>query len=208
VQVDGYPGFDRLSGGGRIRLAGCWAHARRKFYEVQQATGSPVAAEALRRIAELYAIENAIRGRAVDARQGVRQSTSLPLVTSMKTWLERQFAQIPPRGSLADAIRYTLSRWQLLCRFLNDARVELDTNTVERAIRPVTLGRKNHLFAGSDGGADRWATVCSLITTAKLNDVEPLAYLQSVLERMSSGHPISRLDDLLPWNWRPTTALN
>ena len=208
VQVDGYPGFDRLSGGGRIWLAGCWAHARRKFYEVQQATGSPIAAEALRRIAEFYAIENAIRGRTADARQDVRQSRSLPLVTAMKAWLERQLAQIPPRGSLADAIRYTLSRWELLCRFLDDGRVELDTNTVERAIRPVTLGRKNHLFAGSDGGADRWATVYSLITTAKLNDVEPFAYLQSVLERMSSGHPMSRLDDLLPWNWRPTIGLN
>jgi len=208
VQVDGYPGFDRLTSGGRIQLAGCWAHARRKFYEVQQATGSPIAAEALRRIAEFYAIENAIRGRAADARQGVRQSRSLPPVTAMKAWLEQQLAQIPPRGSLADAIRYTLSRWHLLCRFLDDGRLELDTNTVERAIRPITLGRKNHLFAGSDGGADRWATVCSLITTAKLNDVEPFAYLQSVLERLSSGHPMSRLDDLLPWNWRPTINLN
>ena len=106
------------------------------------------------------------------------------------------------------AIRSTLSRWNLLCRFLDDGRVELDTNTVERAIRPVTLGRKNHRFAGSDGGADRWATVCALITTAKLNDVEPFAYLQRVLERMSGGHPMSRFDDLLPWNWQPTTALN
>jgi transposase len=123
----------------------------------------------------------------------------------MKAWLEMQFAQIPPRGSLADAIRYTLSRWEVLCCFLHDGRVELDTNTVERAIRPVTLGRKNHLFARSDGGADRWATVCSLITTAKLNYVEPFAYLEDVLERMSSGHPMNRLDDLLPWNWRPTT---
>ena len=208
VQVDGYPGFDRLSNGGRIQLAGCWAHARRKFYEVQQATGSPIAAEALRRIAELYAIETAIRGHAADARQSVRQSRSLPLVTALKAWLEMQFAQLPPRGTLADAIRYTLSRWEVLCCFLNDGRVELDTNTVERAIRPVTLGRKNHLFAGSDGGADRWATVCSLITTAKLIDVEPLAYLQNVLERMSSGHPMSQLDDLLPWNWRPATVLN
>ena len=207
VQVDGYPGFDRLSSGGTIQLAGCWAHARRKFYEVQQATASPVAAEALRRIAELYAIESAIRGHAADARQSVRQSRSRPLVTAMKVWLERQFAQIPPRGSLADAIRYTLSRWEVLCCFLGDGRVELDTNTVERAIRPITLGLKNHLFAGSDGGADRWATVCSLITTAKLNDVEPFAYLRDVLQRLSDGHPMSQLDDLLPWNWRPSIAV-
>ncbi len=116
--------------------------------------------------------------------------------------------QLPPKSTLADAIRYSLTRWDALCVFLNDGRIELDTNTVERAIRPVTLGRKNHLFAGSDGGADRWATVCSLITTAKLNNVEPFAYLKDLLERMSAGHPMSRIDELLPWNWRPTTSLN
>jgi len=194
--------------GGTIQIAACWAHARRKFFEVQQATGSPVAAEALQRIAELYAVETAVRSQTAGARQSMRQSKSLPLVTAMKIWLEKQFTLIPPRSGLADAIRYTLTRWDNLCCFLDDGRIELDTNTVERAIRPVTLGRKNHLFAGSDSGANRWATVCSLITTAKLNDVEPFAYLQDVLERMSNGHPMSRLDDLLPWNWRPTTALN
>jgi transposase len=207
VQVDGYVGFERLSDGGTIQLAGCWAHARRRFYDVQQATDSPVAAEALQRIAELYAIETAIRGQTSAARQNVRQSRSLPLVTKMKAWLETRFAQVPPRGGLADAIRYTLSRWDLLCRFLDDGRIELDTNTVERAIRPVTLGRKNHLFAGSDGGANRWATVCSLITTAKLNNVEPFAYLKDVLERLSDGHPMSRLADLLPWNWASSVAV-
>jgi hypothetical protein len=108
----------------------------------------------------------------------------------MKAWLETQLTHIPPRSGLADAIRYSLTRWSSLCCFLDDGRIELDTNTVERAIRPITLGRKNHLFAGSDGGAARWATVCSLISTAKLNDVEPFAYLKDVLERMSNGHPI------------------
>ena len=110
-----------------------------------------------------------------------------------------------PRGGLAEAIRYSLVRWEDLCRFLDDGRVELDTNTVERAIRPIALGRKSHLFAGSDGGADRWAIVCFLITTAKLNDREPYAYLKDVLERMTNGHSASRLDDLLPWNWTPFT---
>jgi transposase len=208
VQVDGYPGFDQLAKGGTIRLAACWAHARRKFYEVQQAIGSPVAAEALQRIAELYAVETSIRSQTAGARQSVRQSKSLPLITAMKTWLLKQLTLIPPRSGLADAIRYTLTRWDNLCCFLDDGRIELDTNTVERAIRPVTLGRKNHLFAGSDGGANRWATVCSLITTAKLNDVEPFAYLKDVLERTSNGHPMSRLDELLPWNWRPSIVLN
>jgi transposase len=208
VQVDGYPGFDRLGERGDIQLAACWAHARRRFYEVQQATASPIAAEALRRIAELYAIEASIRGHTAAARQNVRQSRSLPLLTAMKAWLEMQFAQIPPSSGLADAIRYALARWSTLCCFLEDGRVELDNNTVERAIRPITLGRKNHLFAGSDGGARRWATVSSLITTAKLNNVEPFGYLSDVLERMSNGHPAARLDELLPWNWRPPTTFN
>ena len=205
VQVDGYPGFERLRAN-HIQLAACWAHARRKFYEVHQATGSPIAAEALRRIAELYAIEKTIWGHKAGARQRARQSRSLPLVEAMKVWLETEFNRIPPRSSLADAIRYALSRWSDLSQFLDDGRIELDTNTVERAIRPIALGRKNHLFAGSDGGAVRWAVVASLLATAKLNNVEPFAYLKDVLERMSNGHPMSRLDDLLPWNWTPSIA--
>jgi len=206
LQVDGYPGFERLRVGGDIQLAACWAHARRKFYEVHQATGSPIAAEALRRIAELYAIEKTICGQTADTRQRARQDRSLPLVEAMKVWLETEFNRIPPRSGLADAIRYALTRWGALAKFLDDGRIELDTNTVERAIRPIALGRKNHLFAGSDGGAARWAVLASLLTTAKLNHVEPFAYLKNVLERMCSGHPMSRLDDLLPWNWAPSTA--
>ena len=171
-----------------------------------RATGSPVAAEALSRIAELYAIEATIRGQTAEARQGVRRTKSLPLVGAMKTWLEAQLHRLPPRGGLADAIRYALTRWDALCRFLDDGRVELDTNTVERAMRPIALGRKNHLFTGSDGGAARWAVVASPLATAKLNDVEPFAYLKDVLERMSNGHPMNRLDDLLPWNWNPSNA--
>ena len=201
VQVDGYPGFERLAAGGAIQLAACWAHARRKFYEVHQATDSPVAAEALRRIAELYAIEATIRSQTAETRQSARQIKSRPLVAAMKTWLEAELDRVPPRGGIADAMRYALARWSALAKFLDDGRIELDNNTVERAIRPIALGRKNHLFAGSDGGAARWATVCSLIATAKLNDVEPFAYLKDVLERMTEGHPMSRLDDLLPWNW-------
>ena len=206
VHVDGYPGFEQLCAGGDIQLAACWAHARRKFYEVHEATGSPGAAEALKRIAELYAIEATIRGHAAEARQATRRIKSMPLIAAMKTWLEAELTRIPPRGSLADAIRYALSRWPALCRFLDDGRVELDNNTVERAIRPIALGRKNHLFAGSDGGASRWATVASLLATAKLNDVEPFSYLRDVLERLSDGHPMSRLDDLLPWNWTQQRA--
>ena len=206
LQVDGYPGFERLPTTGRIQLAACWAHARRKFYEVDQATGSPVAAEALRRITELYAVEATIRGQTAEARKSVRRAKSLPLVEAMKTWLEAELNRVPPRGGVADAIRYALTRWSALCRFLDDGRIELDNNAVERAIRPIALGRKNHLFAGSDGGAERWAVVASLLATAKLNGVEPFAYLKDLLERLSDGHPMSRLDDLLPWNWASRVA--
>lgn len=157
VQVDGYPGFDQLTASGNITLAACWAHARRKFYEVHQATDSPIAAEALRRIAELYAIETTIRGQTHANRKSLRQSKSLSLVGAMKVWLETQFTLIPSRSGLADAIRYALTRWSALGLFLDDGRIELDNNTVERAIRPIALGRKNHLFAGSDGGAASFA---------------------------------------------------
>ena len=208
LQVDGYAGFERLTAGGDIVLAACWAHARRKFYEFNQATGSPIATEVLRRIADLYAIEREIRGRSAAERQGVRDIRSRPLADAMKPWLENQLRRVPPRGGLAEAIRYTLARWPAFCSFLDDGRVELDTNAVERAIRPVTLGRKNHLFAGSDGGADRWAIIASLFATTKLNDVEPYAYLKDVLERMTHGHPMSRIDDLLPWNWKASNAEN
>ncbi len=206
LHVDGYAGFEKIAASDRVDLAACWAHARRKFYEFHQTTDSPIAAEALRRIAGLYAIEKTIRGRSAAERKEVRDAQSRPLVEAMKPWPENQLQRVPPRGGLAEAIRYTLVRWPALCRFLEDGRVELDNNAVERAIRPVTLGRKNHLFAGSDGGADRWAVIVSLIETAKLNEVEPYAYLKDVLERMTNGHPMSRIDELLPWNWTPSTA--
>ena len=137
----------------------------------------------------------------------MRNAQSRPLLEAMKPWLEMELGRIPGRGGLAEAIRYALTRWPALCGFLDDGRIDLDNNPVERAIRPVALGRKNHLFAGSDEGGARWATVCSLIATAKLNDVEPFAYLKDVLERMTDDHPMSRIDDLLPWNW-PKTYVN
>lgn len=206
LQVDGYAGFEQLTAKGDIALAACWAHARRKFHEIEQATGSPIAAEALRRIADLYLIEKRIRGCSPDERQRVRTEQTRPLIDTLKVWMERELHRVPPRGGLADAIRYALTRWLALCRFLEDGRIEIDSNTVERAIRPIALGRKNYLFAGSDGGAERWATIASLLATAKLNDVEPYAYLKDVLERMSGGHPMSQIDDLLPWNWKPQSA--
>jgi transposase len=191
-----------------VTLAACWSHTRRKFYDVHAATDSPIAAEALSRIAALYTIEERIRGHSAEQRRRARAHESRPLVAAMKLWLEQELNRIPSNSSLADSIHYALARWPALCCFLTDGRVELDTNPVERAIRPVALGRKNHLFAGSDGGAERWAIVCSLIETAKLNGVEPFAYLRDVLDRLAKGHPNTKLDDLLPWTWKPADAVN
>jgi transposase len=191
----------------RIYPDASWTHTRRNFYEFFEANGSPVAAEALRRIGELYAIEARIRGLSPALRMAERRTFSKPLVEKLKVWLEQQLSRAPRRGKLADAIRYALSRWDGLTRFLHDGHIELDTNSVERAIRPVALGRKNHLFAGSDDGGARWATLCSLIETAKMNGVEPYAYLRDVLQRMVDGHPINRLDELLPWNRQPAESV-
>ena len=210
LQVDGYSGFDRLAGDhpkGAVKLAFCWAHVRRKFYDFHQATGSPIAAEALRRIAELYAIEARIRGRPPDQRRHIRQTETKPLVDAMKTWLEAELGRISAKSKLADAIRYALRHWQGLGLFLEDGRIEVDSNTVERTIRPIKLGCKNHLFAGSDGGAESWATIASLIQTAKLNDVEPFAYLRHVLESIVSGNTKANdLASLLPWAWKASQA--
>ncbi|WP_339797507.1 IS66 family transposase [uncultured Hyphomonas sp.] len=202
LHVDGYAGFEQVAARPDVTLAACWAHTRRKFYDVAQATGSPIAEEALRRIADLYAVEADVRGKAPAWRLAARRKMSAPRVENLRLWLENQLAQVPARSTLADAIRYTLTRWKGLSRFLEDGRVELDTNPVERAIRPVALGRKNHLFAGSDGGAERWAILCSLIETAKLNGIEPYAYLTDILQRMADGYPANRLGDLLPWAWK------
>jgi hypothetical protein len=187
---------------GDVVLAACWTHTRRKFYEIAEADKAPIAIEAVRRIAEIYAVEAGMRGQSPAHRLVYRRALSRPLVKELRSWLDAQLPKLAARSKLAEAIRYALTRWDALCRFLDDGRIELDTNPVERAIRPVALGRKNHLFAGSDGGGARWATVCSLIETAKMNHVEPYEYLHDVLQKMIDGHPINRLDDLLPWAWK------
>ena len=208
LHVDGYAGFEKLAERKDVTLAACWSHARRYFYDVAKSTGSPIAQEALRRISELYAIEKQVRGHPPPHRLTVRRQKSRPLVEELRLWLDAQLPLVSGHSSLAEAIRYALARWPALTRFLNDGRIELDTNPVERAIRPVTLGRKNHLFAGSDGGGARWATLCSLIETCKMNGVEPYAYLADVLTRMVDGHPINRLDELLPWAWKAGNHVN
>ncbi|PWB83856.1 MAG: IS66 family transposase [Methylocystaceae bacterium] len=202
LHVDGYAGFEKLANEEKVILAACWAHTRRKFYEVAQSTSSPIAEEALRRIGEIYVIEAEVRGRSPPDRLAARRQRSKPIVDALRLWFEQQLSHISARSTLADAIRYALARWSGLTRFLHDGRIELDTNPVERAIRPVALGRKNHMFAGSNRGGERWAIACSLVETCKLNDVEPYAYLSDVLTRMVEGHPVNRLDELLPWAWK------
>jgi hypothetical protein len=180
-------------------------HARRKFYDIHVATKSPLAAEALHRIAALYEIEADIRGQAADQRRQARQRLSRPLVEAMHRWLIEQLGRISGRSALAQAIRYALNHWKGLILFLDDGRLELDTNTVERAMRPVALGRKNALFAGADSGGHHWAIIATLIQTAKLNNIDPLAWLTDVLERIVSGQTKrNQLYTLLPWNWKTT----
>jgi hypothetical protein len=206
LQVDGYSGFKGLLAGrppDQIKLAFCWAHCRRGFYELYRSTGSPLAEEALRRIGELYAIEAEIRGRPAEERRTVRQERGKPIVEALHAWLTIQLGRVSGRSTLAEAIRYALRHWQGLVLFLEDGRIELDNNTVERAIRPIALGHKNALFAGSDGGARHWAIAASLVATARLNGVEPLAWLTDVLERVVSGRTKAHeLERLLPWNWK------
>jgi transposase len=207
LQVDGYGGYKVLAERGEVRLAFCWSHVRRRFYELAQAGPAPIASEALARIAALYKIESEIRGRSAEERRTVRQARSRILLEAFEPWLREKLAIVSQKSKLADAIRYALSRWAGLGLFLDDGRVEIDSNVVERSIRPLALTRKNALFAGSDGGAEHWAVLASLIETCKLIGVEPQAYLADVITRIVAGHPNSRLDELLPWTYPQTPAL-
>lgn len=198
LQADAYAGFDRLYGE-RIQEAACWAHVRRKFYDIHVAHASPIAAEALDRIGRLYGIEAEIRGRLPDERAAVRQARAGPELELLHAWLHTSLMQLSKKSELAIAIRYALSRWAALTRFRDDGRLEIDNNAAERALRAVALGRKNWLFAGSDEGGERAAAIYSLLGTAKLNELDPESYLRHVLERIAD-HPINRIDELLPWN--------
>jgi transposase len=207
LQVDGYAAYEDLARpgrpGGAVTLAYCLAHARRNFFDVHKQTKDPIAEEALRRIGEVYAIEARIRGRPAPERVAARQQETKPLMTALRSWLMERLEEISAKSSLAKAIRYTLGHWEGLTVFLADGRVEVDNNTVERGIRPIPLGRKNALFAGSHSGGERWAVLASLINTAKLHGIDPQTYLADVLERIVSGRTkVNALRELLPWNWK------
>ena len=199
LQADGYAGFRALYDTGRVQEAACWAHVRRKFHDIDQGNGSPLAREALERIGTLYAIEAEIRGKPPDVRRAERQARAGPALDDLRTWFTDKLQRVSAKSTFAVAVRYALERWTALTRYRDDGRVEIDNNAAERALRTVALGRKNYLFAGSDRGGDSAALIYSLIGTARLNGVDPYAYLRAVLERIGA-HPINRIDELLPWN--------
>ncbi len=210
LQADAYTGFASLyvpegNGPPRIREAACWAHLRRDFFDVHKETGSTIAQEALRRIGELYDIEARIVGQIAGARRAVRQKESTPKVDAFKVWAEDQLKRIPGKSDLAKAFRYGLSRWDSFCLFLNDGRVAIDNNPAERKMKPIALGRKNFLFAGSDAGGETFAAAMTIIETAKDNGLDPQAYLTDIFIRIHD-HKINRIDELLPWNWKPVAA--
>jgi hypothetical protein len=202
LQADGYAGFEKLYNDANpnhpIKEAACWAHVRRKFYDIHEATQSPLAMTAMQRIGELYGFEEQIRGQLPDARRDIRQARTAPLLDALYRWFKDTLTQVSAKSDLALAIRYAMSRWKALTRFTADGIIEIDNNGAERALRAVALGRKNYLFAGSDAGGERAAAIYSLVGSAKLVGLDPQAYLRHVIERIAA-HPVNRVDELLPW---------
>jgi len=205
MQADAYAGFIKLYApdrkGGPITEAACWAHARRKFFDLARLAQAPIAAEAVRRIDLLFAIEREINGLSPEQRARVRQERSRPLTTELQTWFYQQRAKLSKNNDTTKAINYILTRWEAFTRFLDDGRICLSNNAAERELRTVAVGRKNWTFAGSDEGGRRAAAIYTLIATAKLNTIDPQAWLADVLARLPD-HSSKRIHELLPWNWR------
>ncbi len=215
IQADAFSGYEALarsaiarSGRGPPRLihAACWAHARRKFYDVFEATKSPIAEQALQRIGELYQIEAEITGQPAAMRLAARQNRALPLLDALRDWLTAQRRRLSSKNALTRAIQYALSRWEALTRYAGDGRLAIDNNVAERALRTIAITRKTFLFLGSEAGGERAAILYTVLETAKLNGLDPEAYLADVIDRMAKGHSINRLGELLPWNWQHQAA--
>jgi transposase len=202
IHADGYAGFKELFAGNRIAEAACWAHVRRKFFDVHSAIGSPIAKEALERIGELYGVEDTITGMPPDHRRRERQQRSKPIAAALAAWADETVRKLSRKSELAAAFRYMRARSAALVRCFDDGRLALDNNPAERALRGVAIGRKNWLFAGSNAGGRRAAAMYSLIESAKLNGIDPQHYLADVLARIAD-HPARRIAELLPWNWKP-----
>ena len=199
LQADAYSGFHHLYDRGRIREAACWAHARRKFHDIHTTHPSPSTTGALQRIGALYGIEEEVRGKPSDERRAIRQARAAPLLTELRAWMEKTLRSLSPKSETAEAIRYALSRWRALTRYVDDGHIEIDNSAAERALRAVALGRKNYLFCGSDGGGESAAAIYTLLGTARLNNLDPERWLREVLSRIAD-HPLARIEDLLPWN--------
>jgi transposase len=211
LQCDGYEAYERLTGLPRAEgpwtLVHCWSHLRRRFVKLVRNQKSPIAEAAVGQIAMLYAVEATVRGMAPEVRLAARREHSAPIVTALKTWFEKQLSMIPTGSQLATDIRYALAHWTGLTRFLEDGRLELDTNPVENAIRPVALTRRNALFAGHEVGAANWALLASIVATCKLSDVNPVAYIAETLQAIIDGHPKGQIEALMPWSFRKTSSL-
>jgi transposase len=216
IQADAFGGYEALTrtsgapglGPPRIAHAACWAHARRHLYDEFEKTKSPIAGEALRRIGQLYGIEAEITGRTAEQRLAARQEQAVPILDGLKLWFEAQQRRLSSKSTLSKAIQYALTRWDALTRYGADGRIGIDNNPAERSLRGIALTRKNFLFLGSEAGGERAAILYTVLESAKLNGLDPEAYLADVIDRMAKGHPINRLDELLPWNWeRPTAKL-
>lgn len=203
LQVDGYAGYNRLLKRPThdVQLAYCWAHARRKLYDLTQSSTAPIAQEGLAKIQALYRIEKQIRGQTPDERHAMRQEKSKSIIEALEVWLTESRARISAKSPTGEALKYIVKYWDGLILFLSDGRIELDNNTVERTIRPIALNRKNALFAGHDAGAQNWAVIASLIETCKLNNIEPHGYLSNILTAIAKGHKQADIKELLPWNY-------